>query len=226
MSNGPSTLVPQPDDKGSHYKTAAIVGGVIGGLVGLSLLIFLLIFFRRRRQTTMKRLTFDRDLMVQHRVPRSPPSTWIPGSSIFGSKKGSNRGSHLHTTDNRAVLVDGESTRGTDVEKLGWEGEFGAGSAGVDTGYAFTHPKAALGTGHIVPSPKGPRPSTKQANLPPINSPLHQMLQNPYPSQSPTQPVSQAQQHVLEWVQTQARPPFESPMRSELAPPPPTQRRR
>ncbi|KAF8060652.1 hypothetical protein FPV67DRAFT_1705148 [Lyophyllum atratum] len=71
-SNTPTptpTLTPSTGTSKPASKTPAIVGGIIGALAFIGLFILLLVFLKRRRENirTQRRLTFHRDLMVQHR---------------------------------------------------------------------------------------------------------------------------------------------------------------
>lgn len=66
-----------PSSTPSHHAssmTPAIIGGVIGGVVFLAIIAILAIVFHRRRQRATRRITFDRDLMVQHRDALPPPN--------------------------------------------------------------------------------------------------------------------------------------------------------
>ncbi|KAG5642381.1 hypothetical protein DXG03_002939 [Asterophora parasitica] len=54
-------------------KIPAILGGVMGGLALLGLLIIIILILKRRRKEAQaqRRLSFHRDMMVQHRIPLS-----------------------------------------------------------------------------------------------------------------------------------------------------------
>jgi hypothetical protein len=66
-----------PSSTTSHHAssmTPAIIGGVIGGVVFLAIIAILAVVFHRRRQRATRRITFNRDLMVQHRDAFPPPN--------------------------------------------------------------------------------------------------------------------------------------------------------
>ncbi|PPQ82974.1 hypothetical protein CVT25_005343 [Psilocybe cyanescens] len=217
ISQTPSTSPPAQSQttlkSSSTSNIPAIVGGAIGGLLALSLLAFLFIFLRRRRHTIRKRLTFHQDMMVQRRVP--PPPSFLPGSgSIPSSRRGSDRSSSTGNMSGNGINEHGDqvSARGADDEDVDVERGFGFG-AGMgpgsvdDEGYAFAQGRAAYGTGHIVPSPRGPRPSIKHPMSP------QSRLQSPSLSPSPSQQQAQAP--------AQAQPKL--PLRSQPTTPLPTQ---
>ena len=56
-----------------------IVGGVVGGVLLLAVIAILGFLYRRRRQHATRRITFNRDLMVQYRDVTLPPSTYNAG---------------------------------------------------------------------------------------------------------------------------------------------------
>ncbi|RDB27338.1 hypothetical protein Hypma_004443 [Hypsizygus marmoreus] len=76
-SEPPTSTITDPspsEEPSASSKTPAIVGGVIGGLVLLILIgIIITVYKRRRDSKTLRRLTFHRDMMVQHRPAPAPP---------------------------------------------------------------------------------------------------------------------------------------------------------
>lgn len=69
-SRQPLSVSPSSPSASSHptsSKTPAIFGGVVGGVVFLSIVAIIAVIFQRRRQRAARRITFDRDLMVQRR---------------------------------------------------------------------------------------------------------------------------------------------------------------
>jgi hypothetical protein len=52
----------------------AVVGGVLGGLSLLATIGFVAFILHRRREKIVRRITFNRDLMVQRRSALVPPT--------------------------------------------------------------------------------------------------------------------------------------------------------
>ncbi|KAF9473824.1 hypothetical protein BDN70DRAFT_353929 [Pholiota conissans] len=131
-----------------HPNLPALVGGILGSLTLLALLAALAIFLHRKRNAIRKRLTFNRDMMVQRR------SAAFASLGLGGGGRGGNeraptlppiepRASATFARDIEAGLVDSEHDINNSAEHQGESTER----------LVVPH----LGTGHIVPSPKGPR---------------------------------------------------------------------
>ncbi|KAG6908912.1 hypothetical protein DXG01_002793 [Tephrocybe rancida] len=69
LTHAGSTKAPTSASSKPSINTAAIVGGVLGGVILILILAILFVLNRRRREEAraQRRLTFHRDLMVQHR---------------------------------------------------------------------------------------------------------------------------------------------------------------
>ncbi|KDR72394.1 hypothetical protein GALMADRAFT_770401 [Galerina marginata CBS 339.88] len=135
----PSSIpkTPRGLSKLAHNRnTPAIVGGIIGGLLLLALLALLFIMLSRRRRNAKRRLTFHKDMMVQPR--RDMPSLRVPVPPISDS----------HASDDTEPPTSTSHGQENSLNHLD-----------VEQGLASGKPRP-LGSGHVVPSPKGPRPST------------------------------------------------------------------
>lgn len=114
----------------------AIAGGIIGALLILGLLSFLFVFLGRRRAAFKQRISFHKDMMVQRR--RSRLMADLPSLPSIASLPSQ---AQISAATNPPTLT-------ADVEQ------------GLPSASACTTPRP-LGSGHVVPSPKGPRPSTR-----------------------------------------------------------------
>ncbi|KDR69392.1 hypothetical protein GALMADRAFT_255882 [Galerina marginata CBS 339.88] len=188
--NASSTSRPQSVSKLVHRTNIpAIVGGIIGALLLLALLALLFVFYSRHRKAAaaQRRLTFHRDMMVQPRLmiqPRAgmasaglPPPPSLPltlpvplPSESMGDPEG-NRLDRLSTATG-FTGVTGSTTDAIAYTGYEHEHEHDADHLDVDleqglpTSASFPRPpQLTLGSGHIVPSPKGPRPSIKRTTV-------------------------------------------------------------
>ncbi|CAA7261513.1 unnamed protein product [Cyclocybe aegerita] len=112
-----------------------IAGSIVGAIVLLGLLATLVVFITRKREKIKKRFTFHKDMMVQRRqsrhpsIPVSAPATTVPPPYPFTAAGGLEAQTPARPESNVQGLHSA----------------------------ALPPSSRPLGTGHIVPSPRGPR---------------------------------------------------------------------
>ncbi|KAF8186708.1 hypothetical protein BJ912DRAFT_1042944 [Pholiota molesta] len=170
-----ATSTPAPSTRLlAHPNLPAVVGGVVGSLAFLGLLAALLILLHRRRAAVRRRLTFHRDMMVQRRLSRAPT---LPALDPRASSADFARDVEQGLPDQASSGADGD----------GGEGGDGGGGGSTET---LVGPRLPLGTGHIVPSPKGPRPAAKRIATVTTHLSTGSPLSSPRPRPSTTTPAA------------------------------------
>jgi len=137
LPSGTGTISSAPQKR--SVNVPAVVGGVIGAAAFIAIPFAVFLFIRRRRDIQGARISFHRDMMVR----RSPD---VPGPSILRSK-GPGTTRYPFTTPRSGVgSISTDRPSSTDLEQ------------GLGVSVPAERPTTpSLGSGHIVPPPRGPR---------------------------------------------------------------------
>jgi len=165
----------------NNANLPAILGGVIGALLLLTLLVAVFIYIWRRRRTALHRISFHKDMMVQRRLPdmNETQSGIVPypfaSSPIQQPPPAYNRSSQ--STDVECAYSERPSSLAS---------SYSSGTSGI---LPPSRVSAHLGTGHIVPSPRGPREQSNPIKRDPPSAKMVHFNLTPVP-QLPALPVA------------------------------------